>query len=589
MNDIWFPESLAIWKVRTDTSNIAKKQEIGKFFESDFNIIRVYLKNQPALPFYILVYFLMILGSILYIRVKANKLFTDFKLELSETKIILKYPLLSALTISWFGLFLFTNFPKELNDLLSIIMLLPLIVILKKLYQDWRWYNIVLFSISYLLFFVVLNLDYAYLAQRIILLSANLFALIVLVNLRKQNNTVTGFNKFWKGVLQIIIQIFIFLSFISLAANVLGSIRLAQLLTYAILGTIITINALKAAVSLSRGFVFLILMGPLIRYSNILKEDGKMVLNKMDGLFRFLGFTSLLIIILDFFNIREEIYQGVIGIINYSFSIRELNISLGNILTFFLTILIATWISDFIRYILEKEVFPRSDLKPGVPNTISLMVKFTFVLMGILLAFAAAGIQMDKLAILMGALGVGIGFGLQNIISNFISGIILALERPLTIGDIVDLPDVSGTVKDIGLRASTIRTWDGSDVIVPNGSLISNKLTNWTFFDRLRRVKVDVRVPFDTNIEEVSKLLLTTANEIPEAMKKPGPYLNLKGIGTSAMEINLYCWISDTDKIFSSGTAIRKAVYKSLVDAGYEIPVPRQDLKINPKIDAGVE
>ena len=83
----------------------------------------------------------------------------------------------------------------------------------------------------------------------------------------------------------------------------------------------------------------------------------------------------------------------------------------------------------------------------------------------------------------MGALGVGIGFGLQNIISNFVSGIILALERPVTIGDIVDIPDVSGKVRDIGLRASTIRTWEGSDVIVPNATLISNKLTNWTFFD----------------------------------------------------------------------------------------------------------
>ena len=583
MNDLWFPESPAIWKVRTDTSKIAKKQEIGKFFESDFNIIKVYLKNQPALPFYILVYFLMILGLILYIRVKANKLFTDFKLELSETKIILKNPLLSALIISWFGLFLFTNFPKELNDLLSIIMLLPLIIILKKLYQEWRWYNIILFSISYLLFFVVFNLDYAYLAQRIILLSANLFALIVLVDLRKQNNTVTGFNKFWKEVLQIIIQIFIFLSFISLAANVLGSIRLAQLLTYACLGTILTIHALKAAVSLSRGFVFLILMGPLIRYSYILKDDGKMVLNKMDGLFRFLGFTSLLIIILDFFNIREEIYHGVIGIINYSFSIRELNISLGNILTFFLTILIATWISNFIRYILEKEVFPRSDLKPGVPNTISLMVKFTFVLMGILLAFAAAGIQLDKLAILMGALGVGIGFGLQNIISNFISGIILAIERPMTIGDNIDIPGASGLVRDIGLRASTVRTWDGSDVVVPNAEFISNKLTNWTLFDRRRRVTIEVRIPFDSDIEAISKLLVETAKEIPEVMKNPSPYLNFKGIGTSAMEINLYCWINDTNNIFSYGTAIRKAVYKALLDAGYDIPLPKQDLKVSTK------
>lgn len=585
MRDIWFPESPAIWNVRADTLKIAEKQEISKYFETGFHIIKVYLKNRTALPFYILVYFLMILGAILYIRVKSHKLFTDFNLELSETNIILKTPLLSSLIISWFGLFLFTDFPKELNDLLSIIMWLPLIVILKKLYQEWRWYNMVLFSISYLLFFVVLNLDYLYLAQRIILMSANLFALIVLVNLRKQNNAITGHNSFWKGVLQIILQLFIFLSLMSLAASVIGSIRLAEQLTYAIIGTIITIHALKAAVSLSKGFAFLILMGPLMRYSNILKDDGKMVLNKMNRLFWFLGFATLWIIILDFFNIREDIYHGLIGMINHSFSIGELSISLGNILTFILTILLATWISNFIRYFLEKEVFPRSDLKQGVPNTISLMVKFTFILMGILLAFSAAGIQMDKLAILMGALGVGIGFGLQNIISNFISGIILALERPITIGDSIDIPGASGIVRDIGLRASTVRTWDGSDVVVPNSEFISNKVTNWTLYDRRRRVMIEIRLPFKSDMEAISKLLIETAKEIPEVMKNPAPYLNFKGMGTSAMEINLYCWINDSDKIFSYGTAIRKTVYKALLDAGYEIPVPRQDLNISPHKD----
>jgi len=258
-----------------------------------------------------------------------------------------------------------------------------------------------------------------------------------------------------------------------------------------------------------------------------------------------------------------------------------MSISLGSILAFFIAIQIAIWLSSFIQYVLEKEVFPRAQLKQGIPNTVLLMTKFTITLLGILFAFSAAGIQMDKLAIAMGALGVGIGFGLQNIISNFISGIILALERPITIGDLIEIPNVSGVVRDIGIRASTVRTWDGSDVIVPNAELISNKLTNWTFYDRLRRVKVDVRVPFDTNIEAVSQLLLLTAREIPEVMKKPEPYLNFKGIGTSAMEITLYCWINDSDKIFSYGTAIRKAVYKALQDAGYEMPVPIQELKID--------
>jgi small-conductance mechanosensitive channel len=323
------------------------------------------------------------------------------------------------------------------------------------------------------------------------------------------------------------------------------------------------------------------LTGLFTRYSNILKEDGQLVLDKMNKLFRFIGFASVLYIILELLKIREDIFKVAGSIVKYPITVGEMSISLGNLLAFFITIQIAVWISSLTRYILEREVFPRATLKHGIPNTILILIKFTFIVLGVLLAFSAAGVKIDKLAIAMGALGVGIGFGLQNIISNFVSGIILALERPITIGDLVDIPDVSGVVRDIGLRASTIRTWQGSDVIVPNATLISNKLTNWTFFDRLRRVKVDVRVPFGTNIEEVSQLLLKTASEIPEAMKKPKPYLNLKDIGTSAMEINLYCWIDDSDKIFSYGTAIRKAIYEALKEEGYDIPVPKQDIMID--------
>jgi small-conductance mechanosensitive channel len=202
-------------------------------------------------------------------------------------------------------------------------------------------------------------------------------------------------------------------------------------------------------------------------------------------------------------------------------------------------------------------------------------------LLGIVFAFAAAGIQMDKLAILMGALGVGIGFGLQNIINNFVSGIILALERPIKIGDKLDIPGGSGIVKDIGTRASTVRNWDGSDVVIPNGELISNKLTNWTLYDRLRRIMVEIRVPFDTDMESLSKLLIDTAKGMPEVMKKPGPYVYFKGIGTSTMEINLYCWISNNDNFFSYSNVIRKVVFKALADAGYDIPVPQQEVHIS--------
>jgi small-conductance mechanosensitive channel len=444
-----------------------------------------------------------------------------------------------------------------------------------------------IFAVTYILFLIIREFDYNLLSRRWFLLVLDILAVGGISYLLKHKELYHRINKYWRGGIPFLGHSLRIICIIAIVGNVFGAVQLAQLLSYVTLGTIITLHVLRTCIVLTRNFAFLLLMGPLRKYSNILKEDGKLVLNKMDGLFNLLGSISLIFIILGLFNARPEALKFIMDIINYKLTVGETSLSLGNIIAFVLTIQISMWLSSFIRFVLEKEVFPRTDMKQGLPSTILLMIKFAFVLFGVLFAFSAAGIQIDKLAIVMGALGVGIGFGLQNIINNFVSGIILALERPMTIGDIIDIPGANGTVKDIGIRASTVRQWDGSDVIVPNGELISNKLTNWTFYDRLRRVKVDIRVPFGTNIEDVTKLLLKTAKEIPEVMKKPEPYLNFAGIGTSAMEISLYCWIKDSGSIFSLGTAIRKTVYKSLEDAGYDIPLPKQDLKINPKIEAG--
>jgi small-conductance mechanosensitive channel len=578
--NIWFPDSPALWEMKKDTVNLRVLQETKEFVTTNKNILSAFFKNNPKLHYYFGLFFLGIFVIILYLKGKSEDLYNDFQEEYQEAKIVLENPFLSSLIIVWFVTLFYTFFPKELKDLISFFMLIPLLFVLKKMNANWKWYSYLLFSSAYILFLIIREIDYSHLLQRIFLIFINVNTIVLFIFYKKKRAKSEIMRKYWFGTLPFIINIFIVLGFIALFVNALGSIRLALLLIYVSLGFIIVIYVLKTAVTLVRNFIYLILLGPLMKHSLILKEDGMLIIHKLDKLFRIVSLIALCYVLLEMLNIGKETLNAFLEIINYRLSIGEMNISLGQIFAFFITIQVAMWISSTLRYILEKEIFPRSQLKQGIPNTILIMIKFTLVVLGILFAFAAAGIHMDKLAIALGALGVGIGFGLQNIISNFISGIILAIERPITIGDLIEIPNVSGVVKDIGLRASTVRTWDGSDVIVPNAELVSNKLTNWTFYDRLRRVKVDVRVPFDTDIELVSKLLLSTANNIPEVMKKPKAYLNFKGIGTSAMEITLYCWTDDSDKIFTYGTAIRKAVYKALREAGFEPPVPVQDLNI---------
>lgn len=579
--NIWIPNSFPIWEAEKDTTGLSIASKYTGVIRSDWSIVQSFFQSNPKTPYYAGLLFMLVFGIILYLKANSKKLFASVREEPKDVNLVLKNPFLTAVVILWFSTLLFSAFPKELKDLLSLAMIVPLALILQKLNSYWKWYSTVIFSLTFLLFLVIQDVDFAFFSQRLFLIVINGFCIFLFWRFKKQGGFLEKLNKFWSVTFSFIIEFFIFAGVISLVANVFGSVRLAQLICFASLGMIISIYSLQAAVLLTRNLVFLILMGPLLKHSLILKEDSELVLNKMDLLFRYLGFVSLLFIFLTLFGIRAETIETAKSIINFKLKVGAMSVSLGNFLAFFLTLQISIWLSALIRYVLEKEVYPRSHFKPGVPNTISLTVKFTFALLGILLAFSAAGIQIDKLSILMGALGVGIGFGLQNIIANFVSGIILAIERPITIGDIIDIPDASGYVHDIGLRASTIRTWDGSHVFVPNGNLISNKLTNWTYpNDRKRRIKVEVRVPFDTDMGALSKLLLDIAETIPEVMKKPKAYLNFKGIGQSAMEIDLYCWTNDADKVFTYGTAIRKAVYKALREAGYAVPVPVHDVKI---------
>jgi small-conductance mechanosensitive channel len=187
---------------------------------------------------------------------------------------------------------------------------------------------------------------------------------------------------------------------------------------------------------------------------------------------------------------------------------------------------------------------------------------------------------MDKLAILLGALGVGIGFGLQNIFNNLVSGIILAFERPIKDGDIIEVGSLLGIVKEIGIRSSIIRTYDGSEVIVPNGNLISNELINWTRSDMKRRGEVIVGVAYGTDPRMVINLLLGTARGFDKILMDPEPVALFTGFGESSLDFRLLFWIADADTrlLIQSEMAVR--VNKAIVDAGITIPFPQRDVHL---------
>ena len=231
-------------------------------------------------------------------------------------------------------------------------------------------------------------------------------------------------------------------------------------------------------------------------------------------------------------------------------------------------------------------------LPRGVGNSVSTLSYYGILLAGVMIALAAAGFHMSELAFVVGALSVGIGFGLQNVVNNFVSGLILMFERPIQPGDVIDVSGTSGKVLNIGMRATTLATFEGADVVVPNGTLLSEKLINWTLSDTTRRLEVNVGVAYGTDPHRVLALLEEVARSTPGVLSDPSPVPIFVGFGASSLDFAVRAWISDyfDSVVIRSALAVR--VHDALKDAGIEIPFPQHDLhlkSVSPEVSAQLQ
>ena len=251
------------------------------------------------------------------------------------------------------------------------------------------------------------------------------------------------------------------------------------------------------------------------------------------------------------------------------------------------SVYLSFWIARTIRSVLAEDVLPKMTLPRGVANSVSTMSYYTLLMLGLLVALTAAGFQMSQLALVVGALSVGIGFGLNTVINNFVCGLILMIERPVQPGDTVELSGTTGRIRDIGIRTTTITTFDGADVLVPNGLLLSEKLTNWTLSNRRRRIEVPVGVAYGCAPRDVQALLLEVANKIRGISFDPPPSVLFTGFGESSLNFVVRVWTDDFDLGGDIGSEMALEIHAALQAAGIEIPFPQRDLHIR-SVDAGV-
>jgi small-conductance mechanosensitive channel len=277
--------------------------------------------------------------------------------------------------------------------------------------------------------------------------------------------------------------------------------------------------------------------------------------------------------------------SDVLGFVEYlmNFKLFEINktaVTPSSIVMFVLFIAIFAMTSRVLQRLLKSHVFTRTRMDAGIQYTLTRITHYLIMIIGAVVGFQFIGIDLTGLAIILGFLSVGIGFGLQNITSNFVAGLILLLERPIKVGDRIMVGNQEGDVVEINMRSTTIRTLNNVSVIVPNSEFVSTKVENWSYADKTVRVDVNVGVSYDSDLETVMRSLKEVAEEHPEVLKNPPPDVLHMGFGDSAWNVRLRIWLDDSGRHLEVQSEINCAIAQKFRQNRVEIPFPQRDLHV---------
>ena len=365
----------------------------------------------------------------------------------------------------------------------------------------------------------------------------------------------------------------------SLLADMAGYVRLARLLTPGIfVGGILAIAAV-VSLRIAAGVVALVLRLWPLRLLQMVTHHREVIARRVYVLLVWGAIAGWLARYLGYLGLLEPFWELLQSVLAAKIERGTISISLGSILEFLLTVWLAYLLSRFIRFVLQEDFYPRINLAPGLSYAVNSLLNYILVALGFVAGLGVLGVDFSKVSILAGAFGVGIGFGLQSIVNNFVSGLILLFERPIHVGDMVQVGNLQGRVRRIGIRASIIRTVQGSEIIVPNGNLITQEVTNWTLSDQLRRIDLPVGVSYGTAPKKVIELLEGAARAHPQVLANPAPRALFMSYGDSSINFELRAWVEfgNWQQIHSDLTV---AVYDALYAAGITIPFPQRDVHL---------
>ncbi|MHC4127084.1 MAG: mechanosensitive ion channel domain-containing protein [Planctomycetota bacterium] len=255
-------------------------------------------------------------------------------------------------------------------------------------------------------------------------------------------------------------------------------------------------------------------------------------------------------------------------------------VTLLDLLKAIVILIVTAIVSKNIPGLLEITVLQRIPFEPGGRYATTTILRYTISIVGVVIAFAAIGVTWQKVQWIAAAITVGLGFGLQEIFGNFMSGLIILFERPIRVGDTVTVGDVSGTVTRIRIRATTVTDWDRKELVIPNKEFVTTKITNWSLSDALLRIIIPVGVAYGSDTEKATQLLLEAAHDCPHVLGDPPPRALFLGFGESALELDLRVFIPSIDHFLATKHELHEAIDKAFRDAGIEIAFPQRDIHV---------
>jgi len=333
-------------------------------------------------------------------------------------------------------------------------------------------------------------------------------------------------------------------------------------------------------ITLIRGGLELIVKSPVFQNVSFLNKNASVILHRMMLLVQILIWTFIFSNILvdwGLFNIPSEAIQGFLAL---GFTAGEKKITIGLVVAAVAILYGSFIVSWAVQTVFMEEVLRRRQVDLGVRMSMARLVHYVLILVGFMIALSALGFDLKNITILGGALGIGIGFGLQTVVSNFVCGLILLFERPLKVGDVIELGNQMGKVKKLGLRATVVQTFDQAEVVVPNTDLISNQVTNWTLADRRIRFTISVGVAYGSDIGLVMKTLNEIAEENSLVLQDPAPQVLFSVLGASSLDFDFRIWIANINDRRQVQSELLIEIDRRFRELEIEIPFPQSDLHL---------